>query len=53
MLLEQEKIDIITCPVEAAKAVKNATEIQGFRNAYLRDGAATVSIQLRGDYSLD
>ncbi|GHJ86035.1 hypothetical protein NliqN6_2437 [Naganishia liquefaciens] len=37
-----EKIDIITCPVEAAKAVKNATEIQGFRNAYLRDGAATV-----------
>lgn len=38
----KEKIDIITCPVEAAKAIKNPTEIQGFRNAYLRDGAATV-----------
>lgn len=39
----QEKIDIIACPVEVSKAIKNETEIQGFRNAYLRDGAATVS----------
>ena len=46
MLLNQEKIDIITCPVEAAKAIKNPTEIQGFRNAYLRDGAATVSSRI-------
>lgn len=41
--LVQEKIDITPCLVEAAKAIKNETEIQGFRNAYLRDGAATVS----------
>lgn len=39
----QEKIDIIACPVDAAKAIKNKTEIKGFRRAYLRDGAATVS----------
>ena len=28
------------------KAIKNETEIQGFRNAYARDGAAMVYILL-------
>lgn len=37
-------IDIIPCPIEEAKAIKNEVEIQGIRNAYLRDGRATVSI---------
>ena len=40
---EQEVVDVITCPVEIAKAVKNPVEQQNFRNAYLRDGRATVS----------
>ncbi|KAJ9098882.1 hypothetical protein QFC19_006220 [Naganishia cerealis] len=38
----QEKLEIIICPVDAAKAIKNKIEIEGFRRAYLRDGAATV-----------
>lgn len=37
------EIDIIPCPIEDAKAVKNQVEILGMRNAYLRDGRATVS----------
>lgn len=36
------EIDIIQCPIEEAKAIKNEAEIQGMRNAYLRDGRATV-----------
>jgi len=39
----QENVKTIECPVDKAKAVKNETEIEGFRKAYLRDGAATVS----------
>jgi Xaa-Pro aminopeptidase len=39
-------IDIIQCPIEDAKAIKNENEIQGMRNAYLRDGRATVSVTL-------
>ncbi|CAD6568445.1 MAG: hypothetical protein TREMPRED_004541 [Tremellales sp. Tagirdzhanova-0007] len=34
--------EIIPCPVDIAKAVKNPVEQQGFRNAYLRDGRAMV-----------
>lgn len=30
------------CWIEKEKAVKNDVEIQGFRNAYMRDGAAMV-----------
>ena len=40
------EIDIIPCPIEDAKAVKNQVEIQGMRNAYLRDGRATVCTTL-------
>lgn len=36
------EITIIQCPIEEAKAIKNEAEIQGMRNAYLRDGRATV-----------
>lgn len=36
-------ITIIQCPIEEAKAIKNEAEIQGMKNAYLRDGRATVS----------
>lgn len=42
----QLKVEIIQCPVEVAKAIKNPVEQQGFRNAYLRDGRATVSRQV-------
>jgi hypothetical protein len=38
----QAKIDIIPCPVEPLKAIKNPIEQQGYRNAYLRDGRAMV-----------
>ena len=38
----QTPVEIIPCPVDAAKGIKNKTEIQGFRNAYLRDGRAMV-----------
>ncbi|ORY29687.1 peptidase M24, structural domain-containing protein [Naematelia encephala] len=39
---EPADIEIIECPVETLKGVKNPTEQQGFRNAYLRDGRAMV-----------
>ncbi|KAK4686436.1 Xaa-Pro aminopeptidase, partial [Tremellales sp. Uapishka_1] len=39
---EPAKIQIIPCPVDLAKGVKNKVELQGFRNAYLRDGRAMV-----------
>src|SRR5690242_5141818 len=38
----QAKIDIIPCPVEPLKGIKNPVEQQGYRNAYLRDGRAMV-----------
>jgi len=31
--------------IDQTKAIKNDTEIQGFRNAYARDGAAMVEIR--------
>jgi Xaa-Pro aminopeptidase len=40
---KQDNVKTIDCPVDKAKAIKNETEIEGFRKAYLRDGAATVS----------
>lgn len=30
------------CPVQDAKCLKNETELENFRNAYLRDGRAMV-----------
>ncbi|BGP10131.1 hypothetical protein JCM10049v2_006014 [Rhodotorula toruloides] len=38
--LGEDNVKIVKSPVETAQAVKNEVEIQGFRNAYLRDGAA-------------
>ncbi|BGP50337.1 hypothetical protein JCM10450v2_006256 [Rhodotorula kratochvilovae] len=38
--LGEENVTIIKSPVETAQAVKNDVEIEGFRQAYLRDGAA-------------
>ncbi|KAL7422335.1 hypothetical protein Q5752_002981 [Cryptotrichosporon argae] len=35
-------VQTVPCPVDAAKALKNDVELQGFRNAYLRDGVAMV-----------
>ncbi|WWC90545.1 uncharacterized protein L201_005481 [Kwoniella dendrophila CBS 6074] len=35
-------VNVIPCPADKLKGVKNDTEIQGFRNAYLRDGRAMV-----------
>ena len=37
-----QEIVVTTSPIPAMKAVKNATEIQGYRNAMLRDGVAMV-----------
>ena len=37
-----QEIVAATSPISAMKAVKNATEIQGYRNAMLRDGVAMV-----------
>lgn len=37
-----QEIVAATSPIPAMKAVKNATEIQGYRNAMLRDGVAMV-----------
>lgn len=37
-----QEIVAVTSPIPAMKAVKNATEIQGYRNAMLRDGVAMV-----------
>jgi len=39
-IITQERIEIVKSPVETAQAIKNSTEIQGLRNAYLRDGVA-------------
>lgn len=38
----QENVEIVKSPIETAQAVKNEVEIEGFRRAYLRDGAAWV-----------
>ncbi|KAJ6515533.1 peptidase M24, structural domain-containing protein [Mycena sanguinolenta] len=38
----RSKATVISSPINAAKAIKNAVEIQGFYNANLRDGVAMV-----------
>ncbi|KAK9372054.1 peptidase M24, structural domain-containing protein [Lipomyces chichibuensis] len=38
----ENKISTIKAPIEAAKAVKNETEVKGMRNAHIRDGAAQI-----------
>ncbi|RXK42264.1 cytoplasmic protein [Tremella mesenterica] len=39
---QSTQVNIIPCPVDVAKAIKNSMEQQGMRNAHLRDGRATV-----------
>jgi len=41
-LVMQANVEIVKSPIETAQAVKNKVEIEGFRRAYLRDGAAWV-----------
>lgn len=36
----EDRITLVKSPVEEAQSRKNPIELQGFRNAYLRDGAA-------------
>ncbi|GAA5868614.1 hypothetical protein JCM1840_005510 [Sporobolomyces johnsonii] len=36
----EDNLTIVKSPVEAAQAIKNDVELEGFRQAYLRDGAA-------------
>jgi Xaa-Pro aminopeptidase len=36
----QGNFTIVTSPIEAAKAIKNDVELDGFRCAYVRDGVA-------------
>ncbi|ORY63811.1 peptidase M24, structural domain-containing protein [Leucosporidium creatinivorum] len=38
----EENVTIVSSPVVAAQAIKNDVEIEGFKAAYLRDGAAWV-----------
>lgn len=38
--LGEDNIDVRSSMIEAAKAKKNATEIEGFRRSHIRDGAA-------------
>ncbi|KAL1405791.1 hypothetical protein Q8F55_007467 [Vanrija albida] len=39
---EPNPVNLIACPIDAAKVLKNDVEIQNYRNAYLRDGRAMV-----------
>lgn len=41
-MLTSARYTITPCWIEKEKAVKNDVEIQGFRNAFMRDGAAMV-----------
>lgn len=38
----QAIVQTIQCPIQDAKCLKNETELENFRNAYLRDGRAMV-----------
>lgn len=40
LIIGSARYAVLPSFVEEQKAIKNATEIQGFRNAYLKDGAA-------------
>lgn len=46
LMLTSSRFMLAPSWIEQAKAVKNDTEIQGFRNAYARDGAAMVRTQI-------
>jgi Xaa-Pro aminopeptidase len=37
-------IELIKSPVQKAKAIKNSTELEGFRQCHLRDAAALVNM---------
>ncbi|KAF9236072.1 peptidase M24, structural domain-containing protein [Melanogaster broomeanus] len=39
-VLGEENVAIVPSPVAAMKAIKNSTEIEGFRQCHIRDGAA-------------
>ncbi|KAK7204514.1 putative Xaa-Pro aminopeptidase P [Myxozyma melibiosi] len=41
--IEQTKLTTLkSAPIEAAKAVKNSTEVEGMRNAHIKDGVAQI-----------
>ncbi|KAK9236586.1 peptidase M24, structural domain-containing protein [Lipomyces kononenkoae] len=40
--VDETKISTIKAPIEAAKAVKNETEVEGMRKSHIRDGAAQI-----------
>ncbi|CAL1705996.1 unnamed protein product [Somion occarium] len=42
LMLTSYRYTVLPSPIEDWKAIKNPTELQGLRNAYLRDGAAYV-----------
>lgn len=49
--VDLENIHVGLSPVTYAKGVKNATEVQGFRNCHVRDGVALVIIIIYIYYS--
>jgi len=40
LYIEKENVVIVPSPVAAMKAIKNSTEIEGFRQCHIRDGVA-------------
>lgn len=40
LIVPQENVVLVPSPVAAMKAIKNATEIEGFRQCHIRDGVA-------------
>lgn len=46
LMLTSSRFMLAPSWIEQAKAVKNDVEIQGFRNAYARDGAAMVRLDI-------
>lgn len=40
LCLEKENVVIVPSPVAALKAIKNSTEVEGFRQCHIRDGVA-------------
>lgn len=40
MRVEKDNVVTVPSPVAALKAIKNSTELEGFRQSHIRDGAA-------------
>jgi Xaa-Pro aminopeptidase len=50
-MLTHFRYTVAPCHIEVMKSIKNETELEGMKRAYIRDGAAFVSV-LAGGFSL-